>query len=69
MGFCIFCNAAIATLYALEIGQIKRVGMLNWHTHHSNTTQAAVENVPNITFYSIHQSPGYPYTVKSKEYA
>lgn len=28
MEFCIFCNAAIATLYALEIGQIKQVEIL-----------------------------------------
>ncbi|MEH2124286.1 hypothetical protein [Nostoc sp.] len=62
MGFCIFCNAAMssdkpqsvyATLYALEIGQIKRVGILDWDVHHGNGIQAAVENVPNITFCSI----------------
>ncbi|MEH2207779.1 MAG: hypothetical protein V7K53_27535 [Nostoc sp.] len=69
MGFCIFCNAAIATLYALEIGQIKRVKILDWDVHHWNGTQAAVENVPNITFCSIHQSSGYQHTGKSEEYA
>ncbi|WP_397333660.1 MULTISPECIES: hypothetical protein [unclassified Nostoc] len=26
MGFCIFCNPAIAALYALATGQIQRVG-------------------------------------------
>lgn len=59
MGFCIFWNAAMssdkpqsvyATLYALEIGQIKRVKILEWYVHQGNETQAAVENVPNITF-------------------
>ncbi|MEH1860733.1 MAG: histone deacetylase [Nostoc sp.] len=68
MGFCIFCNAAIAALYALEIGQIKRVGILDWDVHHGNGTQAAVENMPNIAFCSIHQSPGYPHTGKSDKH-
>jgi acetoin utilization deacetylase AcuC-like enzyme len=64
----IFCNAAIAALYALATGQIKRVGILDWDVHHGNGTQAAVENVPNIAFCSIHQSPGYPHTGKSDEH-
>ena len=68
MGFCIFSNAAIAALYALATGQIKRVGILDWDVHHGNGTQTAVENVPNIAFCSIHQSPGYPHTGKSDEH-
>lgn len=68
MGFCIFCNAAIASFYALATGQIKRVGILDWDVHHGNGTQAAVENFANIAFCSIHQSPGYPHTGKSDEH-
>ncbi|MEH2041311.1 MAG: hypothetical protein V7K87_34205 [Nostoc sp.] len=64
-----FSNAAIATLYALEIGQIKQVGILDWDVHHGNGTQAAVENVPKITFCSIHQLLGYQHTGKSEEHA
>ncbi|MFN6528440.1 hypothetical protein [Nostoc sp. ChiSLP03a] len=41
------------------MGQIKRVKILDWHVHHGNETQAAVENMPNITFCSIHQLTGY----------
>lgn len=67
MGFCIFCNAAIAAIYALTNENIKRVGILDWDVHHGNGTQAAVENYPNIAFCSIHQSPGYPHTGKSQE--
>ncbi len=67
MGFCIFCNVAIAAIYALNNQNIKRVGILDWDVHHGNGTQAAVENNSNIAFCSIHQSPGYPHTGKSEE--
>jgi len=67
MGFCIFCNPAIAAIYALANRNIKRVGILDWDAHHGNGTQAAVESYPNIAFCSIHQSPGYPHTGKSEE--
>ena len=62
MGFCLFANAAIAALYALEQPGISRVAILDWDVHHGNGTQAAVENHPDIAFCSIHQSPGYPHT-------
>ncbi|MEB3160006.1 MAG: histone deacetylase [Synechocystis sp.] len=67
MGFCIFCNAAIAAIYAQSKG-IKRIGILDWDVHHGNGTQLAVENIPNIAFCSIHQSPGYPHTGTSDEH-
>lgn len=67
MGFCIFCNAAIAGIYALATEEIKRVGILDWDVHHGNGTQAVVENFPNMAFCSIHQSPGYPHTGESRE--
>ncbi|MBV6624582.1 MAG: hypothetical protein KI793_16875 [Rivularia sp. (in: Bacteria)] len=60
MGFCIFCNVAIAAIYALNCKNINRVGILDWDVHHGNGTQAAIENNSNIAFCSIHQSPGYP---------
>lgn len=67
MGFCIFCNPAIAAIYALVNKNIDRVGILDWDVHHGNGTQAAIENYSNIAFCSIHQSPGYPHTGKSEE--
>ena len=66
MGFCIFGNAASAAIYAQSIG-IQRVGILDWDVHHGNGTQTAVENIPNMAFCSIHQSPGYPRTGKPEE--
>jgi acetoin utilization deacetylase AcuC-like enzyme len=67
MGFCIFCNAAIAALYAQSKG-IKRIGILDWDVHHGNGTQLAIEGLSNIAFCSIHQSPGYPHTGTSDEH-
>ncbi len=66
MGFCIFSNAAIAAIYALENGA-KRVAILDWDVHHGNGTQAVVETNPNIIYCSLHESPHYPGTGKETE--
>lgn len=66
MGFCIFSNAAIAAIYALENGA-DRVAILDWDVHHGNGTQAAVETNPQIAYCSFHESPHYPGTGKETE--
>ena len=67
MGFCLFSNAAIAALYALEQPGINRVAILDWDVHHGNGTQAIVETNPQITYCSLHQYPCYPGTGKATE--
>ncbi|QSJ18972.1 histone deacetylase [Nostoc sp. UHCC 0702] len=67
MGFCLFSNAAIAALYALEQPGINRVAILDWDVHHGNGTQAIVETNPQITYCSLHQYPCYPGTGKASE--
>jgi len=67
MGFCIFSNAAIAALYALQQPNINRVAILDWDVHHGNGTQAIVESHPQIAFCSLHESPQYPGTGASHE--
>jgi acetoin utilization deacetylase AcuC-like enzyme len=62
MGFCLFANAAIAALYALDHEKIERVAILDWDVHHGNGTQAAIWNCDRIRFISIHQAPFYPGT-------
>ncbi|KAB8334923.1 histone deacetylase [Scytonema tolypothrichoides VB-61278] len=62
MGFCLFSNAAIAALYALQQPGINRVAILDWDVHHGNGTQAIVENNPQIAYCSLHQYPCYPGT-------
>ncbi|BAZ53893.1 histone deacetylase superfamily protein [Nostoc sp. NIES-4103] len=67
MGFCLFSNAAIAALYALEQPGINRVAILDWDVHHGNGTQAIVETNPQIAYCSLHQYPCYPGTGKATE--
>ncbi len=62
MGFCVFSNAAIAAIYALEQPGINRVAILDWDVHHGNGTQSVVENCEQIAYCSLHQSPCYPGT-------
>jgi acetoin utilization deacetylase AcuC-like enzyme len=62
MGFCIFGNAAIAALYALEQPGIQRVAILDWDVHHGNGTEAIVAGHPQIAYCSLHQYPFYPGT-------
>jgi acetoin utilization deacetylase AcuC-like enzyme len=67
MGFCLFSNAAIASLYALKQPGINRVAILDWDVHHGNGTQAIVETNPQIAYCSLHQYPCYPGTGKASE--
>jgi acetoin utilization deacetylase AcuC-like enzyme len=67
MGFCLFSNAAIAALFALEQPGINRVAILDWDVHHGNGTQAIVETHSQIAYCSLHQYPSYPGTGRATE--
>jgi len=67
MGFCLFSNAAIAALFALEQPGVNRVAILDWDVHHGNGTQAIVETHPQIAYCSLHQYPCYPGTGRATE--
>ncbi|MBW4657082.1 MAG: histone deacetylase [Drouetiella hepatica Uher 2000/2452] len=67
MGFCIFANAAIAALYALQQPEIQRVAIVDWDVHHGNGTQAIVESHADIAFCSLHEFPQYPGTGAAHE--
>lgn len=67
MGFCLFSNAAIASVYALSKSGVNRVAILDWDVHHGNGTQAIVETNPQIIYCSLHQYPCYPGTGKHTE--
>jgi acetoin utilization deacetylase AcuC-like enzyme len=67
MGFCLFSNAAIAAIYALEKPGIERVAILDWDVHHGNGTENIVEDNPRIAYCSLHQFPCYPGTGKASD--
>jgi acetoin utilization deacetylase AcuC-like enzyme len=62
MGFCLFANAAIAALHALEHHGLDRVAVLDFDVHHGNGTQDVLWNESGIRFASTHQMPLYPGT-------
>lgn len=62
MGFCIFGNAAIAAMRALDHHGLDRVAVLDFDVHHGNGTQALLWDERRAFFASSHQMPLYPGT-------
>jgi acetoin utilization deacetylase AcuC-like enzyme len=62
MGFCLFNNAAVATHWVLSEQLARRVAILDVDVHHGNGTQEIFYRRPDVLYFSIHQSPLYPYT-------
>ena len=60
MGFCIYSNAAIAGLYALDAAGLARIAFVDWDAHHGNGTQAAFRGDPRALTISLHQDGSFP---------
>ena len=67
MGFCIFNQAAIAAVHALDTYGLDRVAVIDFDVHHGNGTQSAFFNRPELFYASSHQSPFYPGTGAAAE--
>ena len=67
MGFCIFNQAAIAAVHALEVHGLERVAVVDFDVHHGNGTQTAFFHRPELFYASSHQSPFYPGTGAASE--
>lgn len=67
MGFCVFNQAAIAAIHALDTHGLQRVAVIDFDVHHGNGTQAAAMHRPDLFFGSSHQSPLYPGTGAASE--
>ncbi len=68
MGFCIFNQAAIAAVHALDTYGLSRVAVVDFDVHHGNGTQSAFYNRPELFYASSHQSPFYPGTGAAAEH-
>lgn len=67
MGFCVFGNAALAAMRALDHHGLDRVAVLDFDVHHGNGTQALLWNERRAFFASTHQMPLYPGTGAANE--
>ena len=59
-GFCVFNNAAIAALHAIEARGLARIAVVDWDAHHGNGTQAIFWEDPRVLAISLHQDDVFP---------
>jgi acetoin utilization deacetylase AcuC-like enzyme len=57
MGFCLFCNIAIAARYLQRQHGLGKIAIVDFDVHHGTGTQAAFETDPSVLFISLHQDP------------
>jgi acetoin utilization deacetylase AcuC-like enzyme len=67
MGFCIFNNVAIGTVYAMKKYGAQRIAILDYDVHHGNGTQEIFYKSANVLYVSLHQSHLYPGTGATEE--
>jgi acetoin utilization deacetylase AcuC-like enzyme len=62
MGFCLFNNAAIGALHAIEAHGLHRVAIVDFDVHHGNGAQDIFERDGRVMYCSSHEYPLYPGT-------
>ncbi len=60
MGYCIFNNAAVAGLHALEARGLERIAFVDWDVHHGNGTERIFWEDGRALTISIHQENWLP---------
>jgi len=59
-GYCVFNNAAVATLYLRQARSVERVAIVDWDVHHGNGTQETFWSDPAVLTISVHQEDLFP---------
>ena len=67
MGFCLYANAAIAALHAIEAHGAARVAVADFDVHHGNGTQAIFWDDPRVVLSTSQQFPLWPGTDRESE--
>ena len=67
MGFCLFGNAAVGALHAVEAHGLTRVAVVDFDVHHGNGTQDIFQNDGRLFYASTHEWPLYPGTGAADE--
>ncbi|HEX4125814.1 MAG TPA: histone deacetylase [Tepidisphaeraceae bacterium] len=57
MGFCLFCNIAIAARYLQRHHGLGKIAIVDFDVHHGNGTQEVFDADPSVLFISLHQDP------------
>lgn len=61
MGFCFFCNTAVAACQAMASFGLDRVAIVDFDVHHGNGTEDIFRDDPRVLVCSIYQHPLYPF--------
>ena len=61
MGFCFFCNTAVAACHAMDRFGLDRVAIVDFDVHHGNGTEEIFRDDPRVLVCSVYQHPLYPY--------
>lgn len=67
MGFCVFNNIAVAARYLQKKYGIKRILIVDFDVHHGNGTQDIFYDDDSVFYFSVHQSPLYPFSGDAHE--
>lgn len=66
-GFCVFNDAAVATLVALGQGQAAAVAIVDLDVHQGNGTASLFRNDPRVFSLSVHGAGNYPFRKETSD--